>query len=232
MKYMGSKRRHAKHLLPIILTGRKPNQWYVEPFCGGCNMLDQVTNPRMAVDVHPHLMAMFTAVEWVPPDLVTETEYAELAEARRIDALTGYVGFALSFGGKFFGGYRRDVAGTKGCLDNMRTQSRRAKAAYVKQRHLLEGTVFICGKYDEVIYPDNSIIYCDPPYAGTTRYSTGGFDTDAFWEWCGGKVEQGHRVFVSEYTAPSDWQCVWEKPVATTLSASAAKPATEKLFTR
>jgi len=35
MKYMGSKKRHAKELLPIILKDRQPGQWYVEPFVGG-----------------------------------------------------------------------------------------------------------------------------------------------------------------------------------------------------
>lgn len=29
MKYMGSKERIAKHILPIILKDRKPEQWYV-----------------------------------------------------------------------------------------------------------------------------------------------------------------------------------------------------------
>lgn len=35
MKYVGSKNRHAKEILPIILKDRKPDQWYVEPFVGG-----------------------------------------------------------------------------------------------------------------------------------------------------------------------------------------------------
>ena len=32
MKYMGSKARFTKEILPIILKDRKPEQWYVEPF--------------------------------------------------------------------------------------------------------------------------------------------------------------------------------------------------------
>lgn len=48
MIYMGSKARFAKELLPIILKDRKEGQWYVEPFCGGCNMIDKVTGNRMA----------------------------------------------------------------------------------------------------------------------------------------------------------------------------------------
>ena len=34
MKYMGSKNRHSKQILPIILKDRSPEQWYVEPFVG------------------------------------------------------------------------------------------------------------------------------------------------------------------------------------------------------
>ena len=42
MKYMGSKARHAKELLPIILANRIEGQWYVEPFVGGANMIDKI----------------------------------------------------------------------------------------------------------------------------------------------------------------------------------------------
>lgn len=43
MKYMGSKARHAKELLPIILKDHTPDMWYVEPFVGGANMIDKVS---------------------------------------------------------------------------------------------------------------------------------------------------------------------------------------------
>lgn len=42
MKYMGSKRRIANEILQIILKDRTPNQYYVEPLCGGCNVIDKV----------------------------------------------------------------------------------------------------------------------------------------------------------------------------------------------
>ena len=53
MVYMGSKNRIAKEILPIILKDRVKGQWYVEPFVGGCNMIDKVgngnDNKRLAV---------------------------------------------------------------------------------------------------------------------------------------------------------------------------------------
>ena len=58
MKYMGSKWRIAKHILPIILEGRKDGQYYVEPFCGGCNIIDKVPGNRIANDGNPYLIAL------------------------------------------------------------------------------------------------------------------------------------------------------------------------------
>lgn len=54
MKYMGSKNRIAKYILPIILKDRKECQWYVEPFVGGCNTIDKVVGNRIGSDIHPN----------------------------------------------------------------------------------------------------------------------------------------------------------------------------------
>lgn len=233
MKYMGSKARHAKEILPIILAGRTDGQWYVEPFVGGANVIDKVGGNRIAADFNPHVAALWAAVSegWGAPDFVSEDDYETLRRERKIDALTAYVGFALSFGGKFFGGYRRDVAGTKGCVENMATQSRRAKESLAKQSAQLSSIRVMNCSYSDLIIPANSIIYCDPPYAGTTGYATGSFDHAAFWQWCREKVAEGHRVYVSEYTAPDDWHCVWEKQVNNTLTKdTGSKKGVERLF--
>ena len=42
MKYMGSKARFVKEILPIILKDRKENQWFVDLFCGGCSIAQEV----------------------------------------------------------------------------------------------------------------------------------------------------------------------------------------------
>lgn len=233
MKYMGSKARHAKEILPIILSGRTDGQWYVEPFVGGANVIDKVDGNRIGADFNPYVIALWKAVAdgWVPPDLVTEEEYDAMRSCRAVDAVTSFAGFSLSFGGKFFGGYRRDVAGTKGCIENMQTQSRRAKQSLIKQSATLRGVQFHHCSYDELTIPPNSIIYCDPPYQGTTGYATGAFDHDKFWQWCRDKVAEGHKVYVSEYTAPDDWVAVWEKTVNNTLTKyTGSKKGVEKLF--
>ena len=79
----------------------------------------------------------------------------------KVDGLTGFTGFAMSFGGKFFGGYRRDVAGTKGCIENMITQSGRSKQNAIKQSDNLKGVNLVNCSYDELpLNSDNCLIYC------------------------------------------------------------------------
>ena len=58
MKYMGSKNRIAKHLLPIMLAECEKHgitKW-VEPFVGGANMIDKVpdTFERVGYDLNGH----------------------------------------------------------------------------------------------------------------------------------------------------------------------------------
>jgi DNA adenine methylase len=73
MKYMGSKNRIAKYILPIMLKGRKESQYFVEPFCGGCNSLDKIANPRMGNDSNKYLVALLkemqTQVPFNPPHI-------------------------------------------------------------------------------------------------------------------------------------------------------------------
>ena len=230
MKYMGSKARHAKELLPIILKDRKPGQWYVEPFVGGANMIDKVDGNRIGADIHPHLICLLDAVAkgWIPPESVSEEEYNELNKKRSITPETGAAGFGSSFGGKFFSGYARG----KNSSGNWRNYASETKRNLLKQAPNLKGIMFLCSPYQQLVVPPNSIIYCDPPYEGTTKYATGGFDHAAFWQWCRDKVAEDHQVFVSEYNAPDDWVCVWEKKVSVNLDSNrnGASERIEKLF--
>lgn len=117
MKYLGSKNRIAKHILPIMLEYRTPEMTWVEPFVGGANMIDKVDGKRIGADLNEYLIEALILIrdnhEKIP-DLITEDDYQILKYEMKVDGITGFAGFAMSFGGKFFGGYRRDVAGTKG----------------------------------------------------------------------------------------------------------------------
>lgn len=228
MKYMGSKNRIAKHILPIILRERAEGQFYVEPFVGGANLIDKVTGPRIGGDVNKSLIL---ALELIRDDLgalpetdwgIDEYLYGELRNAGD-SGLRGYYGFALSYGGKWFGGWRRDKAGVRDYVQE-------AYKNAAKQNPGLQGVSFITSPYDELPMPDGSIIYCDPPYTGTTKYKDS-FDHNKFWQWVREKSKK-NTVFVSEYQAPDDFMSVWEKEQNSSLTQNTGgKKATEKLFT-
>ena len=240
MKYMGSKNRYAKFLLPIILKSAKKGQCYVEPFAGGMNMIDKVDMTcRVAHDTNTYLITMFEQLvyhDWKPPISVTEKEYNELKQLAlessvtdpKIIALIGYVGFN-SYGGKFFRGYRRDKEGKRDYWKEHYNN-------IMKQIPSLMGTLFFNLSYDELEIPEKSIIYCDPPYQGTEKYKKNniyvGFDYDKFWQWVRDKKSQGNKIYVSEYTAPKDFKVVWQKEVSNNLTTTSTdKKAVEKLFT-
>lgn len=229
MKFMGSKRRIAKKILPIMLPAR--THWWVEPFVGGGNMIEHVSGKRLGADLNPWVIRALRFIRDTPeaiPSLVTEEMYTALKENLEPTGVTAYVGYALSFGGKWFGGYRRDKRGQAGCLENMKVQSRRARKDAQRQSALLKGTVLLVSAYDELDYPDGSTIYCDPPYAATTGY--GEFDHDAFWQWC---VTQSNEsaLFISEYAAPEGFVELWSASLPNTLpSQNDGSTATEKLF--
>lgn len=61
--------------------------------------------------------------------------------------------------------------------------------------------------YRNYVYHDCDVVYCDPPYAGTTGYGRE-FDHEAFWQWC---RTRDFPVYVSEYRAPEDFISVWCK---------------------
>jgi len=228
MKYMGSKNRISKYILPIILKDRKDGQWYVEPFCGGCNSIDKVSNPRMGNDSNKYLIAFLkelqTQIPFNPPH-IGEIEYKKIQKNKDnySDWLVGYVGFNLSFAAKFFGGYRRDKAGVRNYEDE-------AKRNLLAQQSFLSGINFYCNDYTKLYIPKRSIIYCDPPYRGKTQYKDK-FNHENFYMWCREKSKDGHTVFVSEYEMPEDFLCVWKREVSSNLDVlTKGKKEIEKLF--
>lgn len=228
MQYMGSKRRIAKDILPIILKDRKPDQYYVEPFVGGANTIDKVCGPRIGNDLNPYLISMWKALQngWCPPEFITKEEYANIKNNKEDypEELVSFVGFLVSFGGKWFGGYSQNKKGDNYAL--------RGKNVLIKQIESLRDVEFYSLSYDQLTIPSNSIIYCDPPYKGTTQYKNK-FDSDKFWVWCDSMVSLGHKVFVSEFEAPIDWDCVYTTSLNTILNKNSQdKQATEKLFTK
>lgn len=236
MKYMGSKRRIAKYILPIINSYLSGVSTYFEPFVGGFNMMENVylSNGRMiASDYNKYLICLYRSLKlgWLPPEVISEELYDDikLNKDSYPDELVGYVGFSLSFGGKWFGGYRRDKKGDNS-RENELVQSRRAFNEIMRQvsTPAFQKTWFFWDDYSNTLIPNNSLVYCDPPYANTTKY-TNPFDSNAFWGWV--RATSAHSVvLVSEYSAPDDFDCVWSMPLANTLNTEGSKQSVEKLF--
>lgn len=238
MKYLGSKNRISKDIIPIILKNRKPGQWYVEPFCGGCNLIDKIEGPRIANDSNAYLIDMWQALitGWVPPDYVDEVTHSLVKKLPEIfdSHFVAFVRFGCSFGADWNGGFARNVkqsaVNSEILNKGVKSYCRQSKNNIIKQLPALKGVVFNNKSYESLyIYiPDKSIIYCDPPYAGTTGYKDN-FCSDSFWNWARDKSKEGHEIFISEYKAPADFTCVWQKEIANTINLSYT--ATEKLFT-
>ena len=234
MKYMGSKNRIAKHILPIMLKAATENDitTWVEPFVGGGNMIDKVptTFKRIGIDYNKHaiqaLIAIRDMVEYLPNEL-TEMDYKQL-KGGDPEPIKSWLRFVASFGGKFDNGYARQGNSLKYRSTPLQEGIRNAQ----KQSPNLRGVELINGGYNENSDYRNCLIYCDPPYKGTTSYKTGSFNHDEFWQWCR-DMSHNSTVFISEYNAPEDFKCVWEGGLKTNFASQrdgATHKAVEKLF--
>jgi len=243
MKFMGSKARIAKEILPIILKDRKNNQWYVEPFAGGMNTICEVNSYRLANDNNKYLIAMWeglvsgkTGATHISRELYNKVR-AEFNNGTNIefdDFWIGWVGYMASANGRFFEGGYSGLTKTK--IGTERDYISESIRNIKNQLDKMNGVTFENKDYRELELPDESIIYCDIPYKNTKQYSTSkGFNHDEFWQWVRNRNNDGHAIFVSEYQAPEDFECVWSKSVNSSLSANAVcggnKISTEKLFT-
>ena len=230
MKYMGSKNRIAKHILPIMLKDRKEGQYWVEPFVGGANMIDKVTGNRIGADSNKYLVSLLNEMsktDFKSPD-IDESLFLDIKENKSNfdDWIVGYAGFQLSFGAMWFSGYRKDRQG-------VRNYSNEAMRNVDKQSKKLKGILFKHSLYEDLRIPAESIIYCDPPYENTAKYkAVDSFNHADFWQWCRDKAKEGHTVFVSEYNAPDDFKCIWQQELNVSVAKNGKhKKAVEKLFT-
>lgn len=239
MKYMGSKSRIAKEIEPILTMWLTDDRYYVEPFAGGMNMMCNIEHSkRLASDKNNYLIAMwrFLCAGFEFPTHITKEDYSYWRNVfnnrgfrgygdTSDEAMIGWFGFMGSFNGRFFdGGYSgHDVKGRDYIGEQIRNT--------LSQVEKLQGVEFWCGSYDSYEIPKNAIIYCDIPYKGTKQYSTSkNFNHNEFWQWCRYMTKDGYSVFVSEYQAPEDFKCIWQKQVTNAMNTKNTYKPTEKLF--
>jgi DNA adenine methylase len=220
MKYLGGKQRLGKHIAPILLELWETGNYsgYMEPFCGSLGVLKQMAptiggNRVIANDYHPDLIKMWQELQDGTLQMPNSISMEEYEETKLLESPNGYkafVGFGMSFGGKFFGGYAMKYLNNKKedfCKEMINSLSR--------TRPLIKDVYFTCIDYRE-LHPENMFIYCDPPYLSERfpiKYRRDikyydEFNTDEFWNIVR-KWSKNNMVVVSEMTAPIDFVEIW-----------------------
>lgn len=230
MKYIGSKNRIAKDIVPLIQSYVDKTQKYFEPFVGGGNIIDKIkAEKKIGYDIHPYLIALLKQAQKdysVFPTEITKEEYTNvrLNPENYENWYVGLVGFCASYKGKWFGGYANDT------IDNgrLRNYSNEAIRNLIKQAPNLNDIKFYCRDY-YTANPNGYVIYCDPPYRNTTKYATEDFNYDKFYEWCK-RMAKDNVVLISEYWMPDGFECIWSKSLKCHLDINGVQDKIEKLF--
>ena len=238
MKYMGSKASIASEILPFIHNYIFLNSidTYIEPFMGGCNMIDKVQcSKRLAYDKNKYLVSLFQYLQngGELPEEVSREQYNDCRVHYKAkdnfyaDWFTGAVGFLAGFNGRFYdGGY----GGTSGSGDTFRNYYQESKANILNQMKDLTDVEFAVSDYRE-LHPSGCLVYMDPPYAGTKGYMTitKEFNHREFWE-IAREWSKDNIVLISEEQAPDDFDILWQAEVNRNIHATNKSKATEKLF--
>ena len=240
MIYMGSKSRIAKDILKVMQSDIDRTGCFIDMFCGGGNLLQYVnTKYIIANDIDKYaisyLYKLSTSYDWIPKNNQEFTkqdyEIAKTYQSIFQPHLLGHIGYNLSFGGKWFGGFRSDNTGKRDYVAE-------AYRGAIKQHNNLKGKniSFHNLTYDKAPLSPNCVIYCDIPYKSTTEYKTN-FNHDKFYEWCrkvkkeNGELCNNVVIYVSEYDMPHDFECVWQKEIKMTMDKKDnSRTAVEKLF--
>ena len=227
MKYLGGKQRLGKHIAPILKDlwstyesfFAKSLEAYLEPFCVSLGVLNNMTDNNsvsiLANDYHPDLIQMWLEIKagtFVCPTSVSEEEYIAAKLLPSPSALKSFIGFGMSFGGRFFGAYSQKYLNDKPedfCKEMTNSMKRIGP--------VIQNVTFTNNDYKD-LNPVNMFVYCDPPYAfnkypikyrrSTKKYDV--FDNVQFWEQMR-EWSKTNMVVISEVTAPPDFVNVWEQ---------------------
>lgn len=201
MQYFGGKSRISNKIAEFLNGQLLEGQSFVDMFCGSCNIVSKI-NPdrqRYANDRHRYLISLFKGLQegWKCPPRITKEDYIRIKDNKDEDpALSGFVGFGMSFSGKWFGGFTGEIS--KNSQDYLKCAT---NGLNVKMKGLVD-VKFSNEDYSDFKVPKSSLIYCDIPYKGTTPYcknEVGIFEHNKFYDWCNNMTLEGHKIYVSEY---------------------------------
>ena len=226
IRYLGGKFRLKKKISDIINKNIGNLDFYA-PCCGSCWVEAEVKAKNIFLsDYHFYLIEMWKAFQngYEPIMPITEEVYQYVkANLDEDPALSGFVGFGCSFGGKWWGGYARGD-------DNRKHDTAAYKAIKKKIANLQHAEFSYKNLYD--VNPVNALIYIDPPYEGTTQYKgVEKFDHIKFWNHAR-ELSKNNLVLISEFNAPDDFVAIKEFAKTTDLrnSEQQQKQVVDKLF--
>ena len=248
-----------KVLKPLIENNLDEGMIYIEPFGGGMNSFSPINSiNKIANDYNEYNIALWNDLkklgidalidEWSPyVDILSNCEdkpngenylkakslYLDMKKdclkngGKYPKSLLGFVAYSCSFGGGWWNGFsgyntKRGENYIKEAFASLRKQYNSASN--------IDSSSFIHGDYSAIDIPDNTFIYCDPPYSNTKKYSND-FDSEGFWEWCRNllKDKENIKILISEYNAPEDFICIWSSVVQDKMGTNNMNKS-EKLF--
>ena len=236
MKYMGSKSRIKKYIVPILqdIIDKNNIKMYIEPYVGGCNVIDSIKcNTKVGNDISSPLIELWKAIQRGEelPENVSRELYNDVRSNQFTEKyplwFIGAVGFLASYNGRYFdGGYAKEGY-EKGKLRNYYNE---AKNNILAQKEYIMDVIFTNKDYRDMKEVKNTLIYADIPYENTKQYNTSkNFDYNCFWNWAR-KFSKDNIVIISELQAPSDFVCIWEQETLRSIKSKDKSYAVEKLF--
>ena len=239
MVYMGSKAKYAEYIVPILQRTIDENNitTYIECFVGGANVIDKIKcENRFGYDRSDTLIALLSlAAEDF--DKVLKDGSRELWDKGKAyvkdgimpeDMTLAEIGAMEFFASFSNGGFPRGYAKNTPTRNYFQEAYRNME----KQAPNLKGIVFKSQNYWELEPVKNALIYLDPPYQNTKHYgyaNQGKMDYDKFWDWVR-DLSKDNFVFISEQTAPDDFEVIWTQNVKRTTGKDNNFKAVEKLF--
>lgn len=235
MKYVGSKQKISKYIVPIIqkyIDDNKITQ-YIEPFVGGASIIDKIDcNFKYGFDIDEIPISIFNHYKKFPQDLdrlpkiISKEDFYKIRDDKSYpNWFRSSIMLFASYNSRVYGGCYGAMAKIKD--GTIRNYYQEAINNLRKQLPLLKNIKFQQMDYKDLI-AENCVIYNDPPYTSGIGYSIK-FDHNKFWNWVR-EMSKNNIVITSEYEAPDDFECIWEMPVKTHMNNRNKLNKIEKLF--
>ena len=238
MNYVGSKTRIASQIIRVIMDNYRPN--YIELFCGGCNVARHLPTNQFNItlnDISTELISLLQISQsgWRPPlERPTKDEWYRLLKGND-PAMRGYAQFLFTYrsrqsyyaideNSKIHTTYKDNVLAFNKTISQLLANK------------TIQFTNHSCFDFSFTDYPPNeTIIYCDPPYENTGHdydlSADNKFNHKDFWQLMRELQDKGYLTLTSEIQAPKDFTPIVERKLTHIINSNNYKRITERLFT-